>query len=163
MSGQDGETEESNSAEKIPIARLLDVMARLRAPNGGCPWDRQQDFSTIAPYTIEEAHEVAEAIRENDMSALADELGDLLFQVVFHAQMASEIEAFDFDAVANGVADKMIKRHPHVFGTADEPDPIQHKLDWETQKAAERRAKATSEGRQPSALDNVALGLPALH
>jgi len=163
MTGQNSETDNASPSDTATaMQRLLDVMARLRSPDGGCPWDRQQNFSTIAPYTIEEAYEVAEAIRENDMSALSDELGDLLFQVVFHAQIASETGVFDFDTVADGIAEKMIRRHPHVFGTAEEPDPVRHKLDWETQKAAERVQKAISEDRRPSALDNVALSLPAL-
>src|SRR5712675_1226445 len=100
-----------------PIDRLLAIMARLRDPARGCPWDREQDFASIAPYTIEEAYEVAEAIAENDMAALKDELGDLLFQVVFHARMAEEQGAFAFADVAAAIADKMERRHPHVFGS----------------------------------------------
>ena len=147
------------------IDRLLDVMARLRNPDGGCPWDLEQSFETIAPYTIEEAYEVAEAIRQDDRAALRDELGDLLLQVVFHAQMAREDGSFDFDEVARGIADKMIRRHPNVFGD-DESDarhsaPAQMRS-WEAQKAAEREAKAEAEGRRPSVLDGVALALPAL-
>ena len=102
------------------INKLLEVMAALRDSESGCPWDVEQDFSSIAPYTIEEAYEVADAIERQDMHALKDELGDLLFQVVFHAQMAAEIGAFDFDGVAAGITDKMLRRHPHVFGTARE-------------------------------------------
>ena len=140
-------------------------MARLRNPDGGCPWDLEQSFATIAPYTIEEAYEVAEAIRQDDRAALRDELGDLLLQVVFHAQMAREDGSFDFDEVARGIADKMIRRHPNVFGD-DESDarhsaPAQMRS-WEAQKAAEREAKAEAEGRRPSVLDGVALALPAL-
>src|SRR6202030_2136096 len=101
-----------------PIDRLLEVMARLRDPEHGCPWDREQDFSTIAPYTIEEAYEVADAIARGDMAALKDELGDLLFQVVFHARMAEERSLFAFDDVAGLIAEKMERRHPHVFGDA---------------------------------------------
>ena len=147
------------------IERLLEVMARLRNPDGGCPWDLEQDFATIAPYTIEEAYEVAEAIRLGDMAALRDELGDLLLQVVFHAQMAREDGSFDFEAVASGIAQKMIRRHPNVFGQ-DESDartsaPAQSRA-WEAQKAAEREANAAAAGRRPSALDGVALALPAL-
>ena len=147
------------------INRLLDVMARLRDPATGCPWDLEQNFETIAPYTIEEAYEVAEAIRQDDRAALRDELGDLLLQVVFHAQMAREDGSFDFDEVARGIADKMIRRHPNVFGD-DESDarhsaPAQMRS-WEAQKAAEREAKAEAEGRRPSVLDGVALALPAL-
>ena len=147
------------------IDRLLEVMARLRDPDGGCPWDLEQSFETIAPYTIEEAYEVAEAIRQGDRAALRDELGDLLLQVVFHAQMAREDGSFDFDAVARGIAEKMIRRHPHVFGGEDGDArvsaPAQTRA-WEAQKAAEREASAAAEGRRPSVLDGVALALPAL-
>ena len=100
------------------LTRLLDIMARLRDPQSGCPWDVQQNFSTIAPYTIEEAYEVADAIESGDMAALREELGDLLLQVVFHARMAEEAGEFDFDSVAHAIADKMVRRHPHVFGDA---------------------------------------------
>src|SRR3989454_3578727 len=106
-----------NDADKLQ--RLLAIMARLRDPARGCPWDREQDFTSIAPYTIEEAYEVAEAVAENDMAALKDELGDLLFQVVFHARMAEERGAFDFGDVAETIADKMLRRHPHVFGDVE--------------------------------------------
>src|SRR5690349_20563152 len=105
-----------------PIDRLLAIMARLRDPQGGCPWDLEQDFSTIAPYTIEEAYEVADAIDRNDLGALKDELGDLLLQVVFHAQMANEQGAFGFDDVAGAIGDKMVRRHPHVFADASFAD-----------------------------------------
>ena len=147
------------------IDRLLDVMARLRDPAAGCPWDLEQNFATIAPYTIEEAYEVAEAIRQDDRAALRDELGDLLLQVVFHAQMAREDGSFDFDEVARGIADKMIRRHPNVFG--DEETEARHSApaqmrSWEAQKAEEREAKAEAEGRRASVLDGVALALPAL-
>ena len=140
-------------------------MARLRDPVGGCPWDLEQSFETIAPYTIEEAYEVAEAIRQDDREALRDELGDLLLQVVFHAQMAREDGSFDFDAVARGIAEKMIRRHPNVF--TDEESDARHSApaqmrSWEAQKAAEREAKAKAEGRRFSVLDGVALALPAL-
>src|SRR4030081_1268925 len=101
-----------------PIDRLLAIMARRRAPARGCPWDREQDFATIAPYTIEEAYEVADAIERGDLAALKDELGDLLLQVVFHARMAEEAGHFAFDDVAAAIADKMVRRHPHVFGNA---------------------------------------------
>ena len=138
------------------IGRLLAIMADLRDPENGCPWDVAQSFATIAPYTIEEAYEVADAIARSNMDDLRDELGDLLLQVVYHAQMASEVGAFDFDAVAHGIADKMIARHPHVFGPeAGGPPPPGL---WEALKAAERAAK----GARSSALDDVALALPAL-
>jgi nucleoside triphosphate diphosphatase len=141
------------------IDRLLWVMARLRAPEGGCPWDREQDFSTIAPYTIEEAYEVADAIGRGDMRDLADELGDLLLQVVYHAQMAKEAGHFDFEAVAEQIAAKMVRRHPHVFGDAVVADAAEQTHAWEATKAAERAAKAEGGG---SLLDDVPLALPAL-
>ena len=119
---QPGHEDRGGTRDERPgIDRLLEVMARLRDPEGGCPWDLEQSFETIAPYTIEEAYEVAEAIRQGDMGALRDELGDLLLQVVFHAQMAREAGSFDFDGVARGIADKMIRRHPNVFA-GDEKD-----------------------------------------
>jgi len=132
------------------IDRLLQIMARLRDPKTGCPWDLQQNFETIAPYTIEEAYEVADAIARQDLAGLKDELGDLLLQVVFHAQMADESRDFSFDDVAHAISDKMERRHPHVFGDAQT-------LDWEGIKEEERQALA-----DPSALAGVALGLPAL-
>jgi nucleoside triphosphate diphosphatase len=144
-----------------PIDRLLAVMARLRDANGGCPWDLAQDFKTIAPYTIEEAYEVADAIERDDMSGLKDELGDLLLQVVFHARMGEEVGAFDFDAVAETIVDKMLRRHPHVFGSASAATKAAVNDNWESIKAAERAAKHT--GDQPSSvLDGVAKALPAL-
>jgi ATP diphosphatase len=145
-----------------PIDRLLDLMALLRDPNGGCPWDLEQDFATIAPHTIEEAYEVAEAIERGDMAALKDELGDLLFQTVFYAQMAKERGAFDFDAIAEAITEKMIRRHPHVFGTASVESAEAQIHAWEAHKAEERRARASAEGRSPSVLDGVTGGLPAL-
>lgn len=145
------------------IDRLLDIMARLRAPEDGCPWDVEQTFETIAPYTIEEAYEVADAIEKEDWASLKDELGDLLFQVVFHSQMASEDGHFAFDDVARAISDKMTRRHPHVFGDQTGIDDADAQtVNWETQKAAERTALAQSEGRKPSALDGVTGGLPAL-
>lgn len=142
--------------------RLLEIMARLRDPERGCPWDVEQSFATIAPHTIEEAYEVADAIAENDLDGLKGELGDLLFQVVFHAQMASEDGAFGYEDVARAIADKMIERHPHVFGDASVEDADAQTRAWEEQKAAERAAKAAAEGRRPSHLDGVTRGLPAL-
>jgi MazG family protein len=150
----------SDPTDKTGIEALLAIMARLRAP-GGCPWDRAQDFRSIAPYTVEEAYEVAEAAETGDMPALKDELGDLLLQVVFHAQMAEEAGAFGFDDVAHGTVDKLVRRHPHVFGAANAADPEAVTLAWEDHKAAERLAKAAP-GRIPSALDGIDLGLPAL-
>ncbi len=145
-----------------PIARLLAVMEQLRNPDGGCPWDIEQNFATIAPYTIEEAYEVADAIERQDMAELRDELGDLLLQVAFHAQMAREAGHFDFDDVANGIADKMIRRHPHVFGDQEIESATAQTVAWEEQKANEREARALAEGRIPSLLDDVAVGQPAL-
>lgn len=141
---------------------LLRIMAKLRDPDGGCPWDVEQDFASIAPYTIEEAYEVADAIEQGDMDALRGELGDLLLQVVFHAQMAAEAGHFDYADVVQAVSEKMVVRHPHVFadGTVEGAD-AQTKA-WEDQKAVERARKAQSEGRAPSVLDDVAHGYPAL-
>ncbi len=140
------------------IQKLLEIMAKLRNPESGCPWDQQQDFSSIAPYTVEEAYEVADALARDDLDALRDELGDLLFQVAFHARMAEEQGAFDFEAVAEGICDKMIRRHPHVFGTAEEREKGHEKGAWHKIKAAERSGKYANS----SALDGVALALPAL-
>ena len=134
-------------AKTAGIVRLLDVMARLHDPEGGCPWDVEQTFQTIAPYTIEEAYEVADAIEQGDMAALQEELGDLLLQVVYHARMAEEEGRFDFDAVAAGIADKMVRRHPHVFGGESIDSPEAQTRSWEAQKAAERAAKAGGAGR----------------
>ena len=144
------------------IARLLDVMAKLRDPDRGCPWDVAQSYATIAPYTIEEAYEVAEAISQEDWPALKDELGDLLFQVVFYAQMAREDGLFDFEAIAQGVADKMVRRHPHVFGDGAVESAEAQTHAWEAQKAEERAAKAAARGRSASVLDGVTAALPAL-
>jgi ATP diphosphatase len=158
----------TNPAEPArPIDRLLQIMARLRAPVGGCPWDQEQSFATIAPYTIEEAYEVADAIGRGDMADLKEELGDLLLQVVYHAQMAQEQGAFGFADVATTIADKMVSRHPHVFGDAKIDGAAGQTSSWEIYKAAERAQKAAKshEGTPPpvgSALDGVALALPAL-
>jgi MazG family protein len=140
----------------MPINRLLAIMSRLRDPQRGCPWDLQQDFRTIAPYTIEEAYEVADAIERDDMSELRDELGDLLFQVVFHSQMAQERGAFQFDDVVDAICDKMERRHPHVFGDARIETADEQTLAWDEQKRLERAAKSAS------VLDDVPLALPAL-
>ncbi|MFC4292070.1 nucleoside triphosphate pyrophosphohydrolase [Sphingorhabdus arenilitoris] len=141
-----------------PMQTLLSIMAKLRDPRGGCPWDLEQDFASIAPYTIEEAYEVADAIERGDIDALKDELGDLLLQVVFHSQMAAELGHFDIDDVAQAISDKMIRRHPHVFGNEDADDPAKVVSNWEAIKAAERADKDTDQ----SALAGVALALPAL-
>jgi tetrapyrrole methylase family protein/MazG family protein/ATP diphosphatase len=141
-----------------PIARLLDIMAKLRSPEGGCPWDLEQNFATIAPYTIEEAYEVAEAIAKNDKENLKEELGDLLLQVVFHAQMAKEEGSFDFDDVARSINEKMIRRHPHVFGDATIATATEQVENWEQIKQRERSKKSAA----ASMLDNVPAALPAL-
>ena len=143
-----------------PMARLLAVMAWLRDRQHGCPWDIDQTFRTIAPYTIEEAYEVADAIERDDMPALKEELGDLLLQVVYHAQMAQEAQAFGFADVAAAIADKMVDRHPHVFGDARIDTAEAQTVSWEARKAAERAAKQTAE--PAGALDGVARALPAL-
>ena len=137
--------------EAPSLDELVAIMARLRDPENGCEWDRAQDFDTIAPYTIEEAYEVADAIQRRDMDALKDELGDLQLQVVYHARMAEEIGAFAISAVLAAICDKMVRRHPHIFSTAG------HSPGWEAMKAAERE-----NNQDPSALAGVALALPAL-
>lgn len=163
MSVQQTENEGKSGAARLArnaaaAQAVIDVMARLRDPNGGCPWDLEQNFATIAPYTIEEAYEVADAIEREDLPALKEELGDLLFQVTFHARMAEEQGAFDFADVAQALADKMIMRHPHVFGEGDDRTAEEQTRAWETLKA-EHRAQ-----RRPGAslLDDVAMALPAL-
>lgn len=144
------------------LVDLLDIMAALRDPQTGCPWDIEQTFETISPYTIEEAYEVDDAIRQGDMAALKSELGDLLLQVVFHAQIAGELGLFDFADIAHAISAKMVKRHPHVFEGASVEDADAQTKAWEDQKAAERAEKALAEGRTPSVLDDLTLGLPAL-
>ena len=139
------------------IQKLLDIMKRLRDRERGCPWDLEQDFSTIAPYTIEEAYEVADAIEREDMGDLRDELGDLLFQVVFYAQMADEEGHFNFDDVASAINEKMLRRHPHVFGDETDRSQTTIKQNWERIKAAERAVKSDD-----SVLAGVAKALPAL-
>jgi MazG family protein len=146
-----------------PLRRLLGIMERLRDPEGGCPWDVAQDFASVAPYTIEEAYEVDDAIRRGDMDGLREELGDLLLQVVFHAQMAREAGHFAFDDVAATLCEKLVRRHPHVFGEAEVADAEAQTRAWEEHKAAERAERAAASGAAPpSAFDGVALGLPAL-
>ena len=163
MSGASRETR--TMADNIPFAaskdinRLIEIMRALRDPEGGCPWDIEQDFSSIAPYTIEEAYEVADAIQRDDMAALADELGDLLLQVVYHAQMASEREAFEFGDVVLAITEKMIRRHPHVFAGAKARSAGAVKGMWERIKADERESP---DQVAPSALDGVPAALPAL-
>lgn len=144
------------------LAQLLEIMARLRDPQGGCPWDLEQSFASIAPYTLEEAYEVADAIERNDMAALKEELGDLLLQVVFHAQMAGEAGLFTFEDVAEAINAKMIARHPHVFAVAGHQSPVVSTAEdqlknWEKLKDQEKQSKG-----QTSALDDLPLALPAL-
>lgn len=142
--------------------KLLQIMARLRDPQNGCPWDREQDFATIAPYTVEEAYEVADAIARGDLAGLKDELGDLLFQVAFHARMAEEAGKFDFEDVAGAICDKMVRRHPHVFGTEEERARGAVAGSWERIKAIERSTERTGAQDAVSVLDGVAVALPAL-
>jgi nucleoside triphosphate diphosphatase len=146
-----------DASAEAEIRRLLDIMAALRDPATGCPWDKEQSFDTIAPYTIEEAYEVADSIAQRDFAALPDELGDLLFQVVYHARMAEEEGLFGFADVAKCISDKMIRRHPHVFGEAAARDAAEQTAAWEAQKSAERAAR-----RQTGTLAGVPIALPAL-
>jgi len=153
------------SRSNVPLAPgldgLLQLMARLRSPDGGCPWDLEQTFATIAPHTIEEAYEVADAIDHGDMAHLKDELGDLLFQVVFYAQMAKEQGDFDFHDIVATITDKMVRRHPHVFGDQSGIESADAQtVNWEALKAEERKAKA--DGEPHSALEDVSSGQPAL-
>ena len=151
-------TEPIRRDPKSEIARLVDIMAQLRNPQTGCPWDIEQDFASIAPYTLEEAHEVADAITRQAWEELPGELGDLLLQVVFHAQMADEKGMFDFADCAAAISDKLVFRHPHVFGDESrDKSAAQQVKDWEAIKAVERAGKA-----ERGTLDGVALGLPAL-
>jgi ATP diphosphatase len=142
----------------VSIDRLRAIMATLRDPERGCPWDREQTWATIAPHTLEEAYELADAIERGDVAHVRDELGDLLFQVVFQARIAEERGLFDFDSVAAAISDKLERRHPHVFGDATVGSAAEQTRAWEEHKAAERRAAGSAVG----ALDGVALGLPAL-
>ncbi|MCF8487693.1 MAG: nucleoside triphosphate pyrophosphohydrolase [Rhodospirillum sp.] len=150
-----------------PMDRLVAIMAQLRNRETGCPWDIEQTFATIAPHTIEEAYEVADAIERGAMGELRDELGDLLFQAVYHARMAEEEGHFTFDDVASAIAEKLIRRHPHVFGSpvhavVSVEDADAQTVAWETHKAEERRRKAEAEGRVASVLDGITPTLPAL-
>ncbi|MCS4232678.1 MAG: nucleoside triphosphate pyrophosphohydrolase [Stenotrophomonas chelatiphaga] len=147
----------STSDAATELGRLLAIMARLRDPQGGCPWDLEQDFSSIAPYTIEEAYEVADAIDRGDLDDLCDELGDLLLQVVFHAQMAQEQGAFAFADVARSINDKMVRRHPHIFADASAGDAAEVLRNWDAIKREERAAKGETDA---SALAGISRGLP---
>src|SRR5258705_12110402 len=142
------------------IPRVIEIMAALRTPGTGCPWDLEQNFATIAPYTLEEAYEVADAITRGDLTDLREELGDLLLQVVFHARMAQEQGAFDFGDVVQAITEKLLRRHPHVFGEARGLSPDDVKLLWDRIKSEEKAGKQTAE--PPGALAGVPVGLPAL-
>jgi ATP diphosphatase len=147
------------------IARLLAIMARLRDPRDGCPWDLEQSFASIAKHTLEEAYEVEDAIRSGDMRALEDELGDLLLQVVFHARMAEEAGHFDFDAVAHAISDKLVRRHPGIFSDAEIETAAQQLASWEAIKTQERAAKSAAAGAPSAtlaALEEIPIALPAL-
>jgi MazG family protein len=153
---------------RAAVATLIDIMAALRTPVTGCPWDLEQNFKSIAPYTIEEAYEVADAIERGDMTNLREELGDLLLQVVYHAQMAQEQGAFAFQDVVEAICDKMVRRHPHVFGNAEARAAGAAKGFWEKAKSEEKRARAergtgaAGEEARPGELDGIPLALPAL-
>jgi ATP diphosphatase len=143
------------------IARLIEIMAALRTPGSGCPWDLEQTFETIAPYTLEEAYEVADAISRGDLTDLREELGDLLLQVAFHARMAEEQGAFDFGDVVQAITEKLIRRHPHVFGDARGATPDEVKVLWDRIKAEEKASRPEASG-PPTALAGVPVALPAL-
>jgi nucleoside triphosphate diphosphatase len=145
------------------ISELLAIMARLRDPEGGCPWDLEQDFASISPHTIEEAYEVDEAIASGDLESLRDELGDLLFQVVFQARLAQEIGAFDFEGVVEAIIDKLVRRHPHVFADAATPSSVEgQRLNWEEIKAAERAVAGQAAKGPPDPFAGIPRNLPAL-
>ena len=149
--------------DRAGIDELLRIMARLRDPERGCPWDLDQDFSSISPHTIEEAYEVDEAIARGDLDALRDELGDLLFQVVFQARLAQEKGAFDFAGVVGAVCEKLIRRHPHIYGDAPSPGSAASQVgNWETIKAAERAAARRTEAGPPDPFEGIPRALPAL-
>ncbi|KLN61330.1 nucleoside triphosphate hydrolase [Kiloniella spongiae] len=152
-------TKQIPDTTKNGISRLIDLMKDLRDPDGGCPWDIEQTFRTIAPYTIEEAYEVADAIEKNDPASLKDELGDLLLQVVYHAQIAKDENLFDFESVAQAITEKMINRHPHVYAEISHDNVEEQKLAWEELKAKERENKRGK--KEESVLDGITIGLPA--
>lgn len=153
---------ETKTSSLTPIEKLKKVMTRLRHPDEGCPWDREQTFASVAPYTIEEAYEVSDAVDCNDMPALKEELGDLLLQIIFHSRIAEEAGYFNFDEVTQSITDKMVRRHPHVFGEDSERSKEFHSEEWEAQKRRERAEKASARGDTPGVLNDVALALPAL-
>ncbi|PSW04711.1 nucleoside triphosphate pyrophosphohydrolase [Photobacterium lipolyticum] len=147
-----------SNKQQAPIEQLIEIMATLRDPNQGCPWDRKQTFASIVPHTIEEAYEVADAIEQQDWNDVREELGDLLFQIIFYSQMGKEQGLFDFNDVVNGLNEKLTRRHPHVFGETDFADDAAINANWEAEKAKERDAK----GLDSSLLANIPLALPAL-
>lgn len=156
-----GSTSESGGLSHYPqVERLLSIMARLRDPENGCPWDKQQSFETIVPFTIEEAYEVADAIEHGSMQDIQDELGDLLFQVVFYAQLGKEQQAFDFEGIAQTICDKLIRRHPHVFAEQKQTSVEQVSLTWDALKQQERVQKGIHP--QASILDNIPIGMSPL-
>lgn len=146
----------------MSINTLLEVMSRLRDPDGGCPWDKQQTFESLVPYTLEEAYEVAETIEQGDYQELRDELGDLLFQVVFYAEIAREKQLFDFDDIANAISEKLVRRHPHVFASEQIDSVEEQNVAWEDHKRQERLKKSSVLSQQASELDGIAVSLPAL-
>ena len=148
--------------QRYSLDDLIAIMAQLRNPQGGCPWDLKQDFKSISPYTIEEAYEVVDAIDRGDKNDLCEELGDLLFQVVYHAQMASEEEAFVFDDVVQAISEKLVRRHPHVFGDDDLKSDLEIKAMWDRIKQEEKTAKENHKQANASILDDIPVGLPAL-
>ena len=149
--------------KSIKIEPLLNIMQQLRDPEGGCPWDRKQTFESIVSHTIEEAYEVADAIEQKDFNDLKGELGDLLFQVVFYAQLAKEQNLFEFQDIIDTLSEKLIRRHPHVFSTAEFSDEQTVDANWEAEKEKERTLKAQADNKAESALDNIPLALPALN
>lgn len=155
-------TSVDNNETSARVERLLGIMQALRHPETGCPWDLKQDFKSIVPHTLEEAYEVADTIERDDMPALKDELGDLLFQVVFYSQLAQELGLFGFADVVESLNDKLTRRHPHVFSTPSNTSEDEVNQAWEEQKKRERNDKANDEHRSASVLDDVPVGLPAL-
>jgi len=149
--------------KSIKIEKLLNIMEQLRDPEGGCPWDRKQTFESIVSHTIEEAYEVADAIEQKDFNELKGELGDLLFQVVFYAQLAKEQNLFEFQDIIDTLSEKLIRRHPHVFSSAEFADEQAVDANWEAEKEKERALKAQSDNKAESVLDNIPLALPALN
>lgn len=145
-----------------PIKKLIEIMRALRDPKSGCPWDLEQDFQSLIPYTLEEAYEVADAIERSNLDDIKSELGDLLFQIIFYSQLAKEQDAFDFNDVAQAISDKLIRRHPHVFADAKVKNAVEQTQEWEKIKQQEREAKAKKNTSYLSVLDDVSRTLPSL-